>query len=98
MVVFVHFLKDIAAANQLAVDVELRVGRPVAENLYLFANDWILENIDGFIFRKSYIFKKIPYFLSNSTTKLEYPHRGWCGVPFINSTTLLSFTHLEIIN
>lgn len=42
--------------------------------------------------------KKIPYFLSSSTTKLEYPQRGWCGVPFIKSTTLLSLTHLEMIN
>jgi hypothetical protein len=48
-----HFLEDIAAANEFAVDVELGVGGPIAEDLYLFTNDWILENIDGFIVSES---------------------------------------------
>jgi hypothetical protein len=48
-----HFLEDIAAADQFAVDVELGVGGPVTVYLYLFADYGVLENIDGFIFGKS---------------------------------------------
>lgn len=53
LIVFMHFLKDIAATYEFTVDVELGIGRPIAEDLYLFSNNWILENIDGFIFCKS---------------------------------------------
>lgn len=53
LVVFMHFLEDIAAADQFAVDVELGVGGPVAVDFYLFADYGVLENIDGFIFGKS---------------------------------------------
>ena len=48
-----HFLEDIATTDEFTVDVELGVGGPIAENLNLFADYWILENIDGFIFGKS---------------------------------------------
>ena len=40
----------------------------------------------------------LPYFLSSSTTKFEYPHSGARGVPFMKRTTLFSFTHFSIIS
>lgn len=53
LVAFMQLLQDIATANEFAVDVELGIGRPITEDLYLFTNDWVLENIDGFIVRES---------------------------------------------
>lgn len=96
--VLVHFLKDVAAANELAIDVELRVGGPVAVELNLLANYWVIEHVDGLVLGETYIMHALPYFLSSSTTKLEYPHSGVKGVPFMNSTTLLPLTHLSIIS
>src|SRR6185437_13124685 len=42
----VHLQGDVAAADQLAVDVELRVGRPVGMPLERFAHLRLLEDID----------------------------------------------------
>ncbi len=93
-----HFLEDIAASDEFSVDVELRVGGPVAVDLDLFPHDGIVEDVDGLVLGETCIRHGLPYFLSSSTTKFEYPQRGVRGVPFMNSTTLFSLTHLSIIS
>jgi hypothetical protein len=69
--VFVHFLEDIAAADEFAVNVELRVGGPVAVDLDLFPYHWVVEDVDGLVLGETCIRLGLPYFLSSSTTKLE---------------------------
>lgn len=93
-----HFLKDIAASDELSIDVELRIGGPVAVYLNLLSHHWVVEYVDGLVLGQTYIIHLLPYFLSSSTTKLEYPQSGVKGVPFMNRTTLLPLTHLSMIS
>src|SRR5271170_5917633 len=44
----VHLERDVAAADELALDVKLRVGRPVGEALEGLAHLRLLEDIDMF--------------------------------------------------
>jgi hypothetical protein len=69
--VLMHLLEDVAAADEFAVDVELWVGGPVAVDFDFLADDGIVENVDRLILCQTYISQLVPYFLSNSTTKLE---------------------------
>ena len=66
-----HFLEDVAASDQLAVDVELGVGGPVAVELDLFPDDGVVEDVDALEVGQAYVVECIPYFLRSSTTKLE---------------------------
>jgi len=45
---FVHLQHDVGAADEFALDVELRNGRPVAVALDAFADFGIFEHVDGF--------------------------------------------------
>jgi hypothetical protein len=44
----VHLHHDVRAADEFAVDVELRDGRPVGEVLDALADLLILQHVDGF--------------------------------------------------
>jgi len=74
--VLVHFLKDIAPSDEFTINVELRIGGPIAVNFTLLADNGIIENIDTFEVSQTCIVEEVPYFLRSSTTKLEYPHLG----------------------
>ena len=69
--VLMHFLKDVAASDELSVDVELGIGGPVAVQLHLLSHYWVVENVDRLVLGQTYITHVLPYFLSSSTTKLE---------------------------
>ena len=71
---------DVAAADQLAVDVELRIGRPVRIALERLAQLRILEDIDVHGTARRAV-------RSAATVWAENPHCGKSGVPFMNSTT-----------
>src|SRR3954447_13685998 len=45
-----HLADDVAAADQLTLDVELREGRPVAELLEALAQVGVLEDVVGLVF------------------------------------------------
>src|SRR5262245_51043833 len=47
--VFVEVADDVAPADKLAVDVDLRDRRPVGEVLYAFANLWVLKHVDSLV-------------------------------------------------
>lgn len=66
-----HFLQNVAAAYELAVDVELREGGPIAVNFHFLSHDGIVQYVDGFVLGQTCITHRLPYFLSSSTTKLE---------------------------
>lgn len=66
-----HFLEDVATADEFAVDVELGIGGPVAVDLHLFAHDGIVQHVDGLVLGQTCVPRCLPYFLSSSTTKLE---------------------------
>ena len=46
-------MQNIAATDQLAVDVQLRIGRPVLKLFDLFPDDGVVEHVDRFVFCQS---------------------------------------------
>ena len=44
-----HLARDVAAADELALDVELRDGRPVGIVLDALADALVLEDVDAFV-------------------------------------------------
>lgn len=50
--VLVHFLEDVAAADEFAVDVELGEGGPVSVDLDLLSHDGVVQHVDGFVLSK----------------------------------------------
>ena len=93
-----HLLQDVATSQQLPVNIQLRISRPVTILLHLLTNDLVVQHVDSLVLSQPYVPKDLPYFFSNSTTKLEYPHIGCRGVPFMKSTTLFFLTHFSITN
>jgi hypothetical protein len=47
----VHLANDVGAADQLAIDIQLRNGRPVAEFLDAFADFRIFQHVDRVVGR-----------------------------------------------
>lgn len=39
-------MEDIAASDEFSVDVQLRVGRPVAIELHFLSNNRVVQNVD----------------------------------------------------
>jgi hypothetical protein len=76
---FEHLADDIATADELTFDLELRHCRPVGERL-----DPLAERRVG---DTSISLNLAPKWLSTCTTTLEKPHCGKTGVPFRNRTT-----------
>ena len=44
-----HFVEDVAAPDEFAIDVELGIGGPFAVNLHLLPDDVILQDINGLV-------------------------------------------------
>ena len=44
-----HFVQNVGSADQLAVKVELRVGRPVRVDLDLLSDGLVLQDIDRMV-------------------------------------------------
>ena len=80
----VHLQGDVAAADQFAVDVQLRVGRPVRVALERLAQLRLLEYVHVLELRADR--RRAP------TVCAEKPHCGKSGVPFMNSTTGAEFS------
>ena len=72
----VHLFHDVRAADEFALDVELRDGRPVGVVLDALADVRILQHVDV---KKFFT----PQALSTCTAGAENPHCGNCGVPFM---------------
>jgi hypothetical protein len=76
----VHLADDVAAADELPVDVELGDRRPARELLDALADAGSCSTL--------MVSKGTPWRLSTSTTAAEKPHCGKDLLPFMNSRTL----------
>ena len=84
-----HLADDVAAADELALDVELRDGRPVGEALDALADAHVLEHVDVRVVDAEVR-------RGSARPGMEKPHCGIVFVPFMNSTTSFCATVLRI--
>lgn len=51
--VLMHFVHNVSPTNQFTLHKKLWVGWPFTVHFYLFSDNWVLQNINGFVLKNA---------------------------------------------